>query len=253
MTYENEPENYARFRNAFSNVDQLIVQQVRSIAWKGAPEDALRALTDHFSIETADTTEAIEEAYRLRYKVYCLERGYESSDTGLEVDEFDARSRHVVLRHQLTGQAVGTVRLVKFGPGPGKYALPIQQFCAPSMLDNFPLHATGEISRFAVSQELRGLAGAFVTPVQIGLMRGIVQVSRDLGLTHWCAIMERSLLRLLRATAIHFCPIGPLIAHHGLRQPAYGKIGQILSRLRSEKPAIGNFIDPDGVVSSMLS
>jgi N-acyl-L-homoserine lactone synthetase len=210
-------------------------------------------LHDLFSVEVADTSQAIEEAHRLRYQVYCVEYRYESSDTGLEIDEFDGRSRHIILRHQATGQAVGTVRLVPFGLGAGGYALPIQQICAPGTLDCFPVESSGEISRFAISKELRGLAGASVTPIQVGLMRGIVQVSRELGLTHWCAVMERSLLRLLRGAAIHFRPIGLPVAHHGLRQPAYGMIKQIMSRLRSERPGIWNFIDPDGLASNMPS
>ena len=229
------------------------MRPLRDTDWRGAPEETLDVLHDQFSVEMADTPEAVEEAHRLRYQVYCLERGYESSDTGLEIDEFDARSRHVVLRHRPTGRAVGTVRLVLFGPDAGEYALPIQQFCAPEILDRFPLHATAEISRFAVSKELRGVAGVSATPIHVGLMRGIIEVSQELGLTHWCAVMERSLLRLLRATAIHFHPIGPPVAHHGLRQPAYGTIGQIVSRVRREKPAIWNFVNRDGLLSNPAS
>lgn len=244
MQYEKEPDRYARLYDISCRTDEIIVEQLRSANWGGAPEEVLRTLSDQFFVDVADTPEAIEEAHRLRYQVYCLERGYESSDTGLEVDEFDAQSRHIVLRHQLTGRAVGMVRLVLFRPGAGNYALPIQQFCSSDMLDHVPLDTTGEISRFVVPKDLRGLGGVAVTPIHVGLMRGVLQVSRELGLTHWCALMERSLLRLLRAAAIQFHPIGLPVAHHGLRQPAFGMIGQIISRVRNEKPAIWSFVDP---------
>lgn len=251
MEYENTFKAHISSYGASTNINELISQQVRNTNRGSATGDILRALHDQFSVEVADTPQAIEEAHRLRYEVYCVEYRYESSDTGLEVDEFDDQSRHIILRHQATGKAVGTVRLVPFGFNAGKYALPIQQICAPGTLDCFPIESAGEISRFAISKELRGLAGASVTPIQVGLMRGIVQASRELGLTHWCAIMERSLLRLLRAAAIHFHPVGSPVAHHGLRQPAYGMIKQVMSRLRSERPDIWNFIDPDGLCSSM--
>jgi len=241
--------NYACSRENYPNTSQMIAQKLPNTNWGPTPAEALQALYEKFSVEVANTSQVAEEAYRLRYQVYCRERGYESSDTGLEIDEFDAQSRHIVIRHRLTGRVVATVRLVLFGSGVGKYSLPIQQFCTPGMLDGLPLDAAAEISRFAVAKELRGIAGASATPIHIGLMRGIIRVSQELGLTHWCAIMERSLLRLLRATAIHFHPIGPPVAHHGLRQPAYGVIGQIVSRVRSEQPAIWDFVNQDGLLT----
>jgi len=53
-------------------------------------------------------------------------------------------------------------------------------------------------------------------------MSGIANVRDQLRLTHWCAIMEPFLLRLLQMNAIHFIPVGPLVDYHGLGQPSYG-------------------------------
>src|SRR5579859_655089 len=75
-------------------------------------EEMIEILSKNFTIEAANTTECLEEAYRLRHQTYCVERGYEASSTGLEVDEFDDRSRHTILRHRLDNRAVGTLRLV---------------------------------------------------------------------------------------------------------------------------------------------
>src|SRR3954454_1724840 len=41
----------------------------------------------------------------------------------------------------------------------------------------------------------------------------------DAGLTHWCALMEPSLVRLLYATGVHFAPLGPMVDAYGRRQP----------------------------------
>ena len=82
--------------------------------------------------------------------------------------------------------------------------------------------------------------------MRLGLMQGIVLVSRDAGLTHWCAIMERSLLRLLQATAIHFQPIGPVVEYHGIRQPAQGCISAILDQMRQDAPPVWSYITQDG-------
>jgi len=204
-------------------------------------EEELSILENEFSVEVADTRETLEEAYRVRYEAYCVERQYESSDTGLEVDEFDHRSYHVILRHRPTAQAVGTVRLVPSRAETGGHDLPIGRFCAPGLLDHLPRRTTAEISRFTVSKRLRGTAGHSTLLTRIGLMRGIMQVSHAYGLTHWCAVMERPLLRLLGRTGIHFHPMGPVVEHRGLRQPAYGSIGRILARAYREDPAVWDF------------
>ena len=57
----------------------------------------LEAAASEFYVATADTPELLQEAYRLRHQVYCVERGYEASDTGLEIDAFDDHAPHVVV------------------------------------------------------------------------------------------------------------------------------------------------------------
>src|SRR5579859_5944821 len=82
--------------------------------------------------------------------------------------------------------------------------------------------------------------------MRLGLMKGLLQLSRDLGLTHWCAVMERSLLRLLQMSSIHFLAAGPLVEHHGLRQPSYANINRVLAQLRVEQAAFWNFVTDGG-------
>lgn len=84
--------------------------------------------------------------------------------------------------------------------------------------------------------------------MRIFLLRGIVAVSGRHDLTHWCAIMEGSMLRLLRATGIHFQPVGPAVEYHGTRQPTVGAIATVLGRMRNEKPEIWAFITGNGTL-----
>ena len=68
-----------------------------------------------FDVVDANTPELLEEAHRLRFQVYCVENPYESPEShpgGLEADEFDSHSAHVLLRHRATDTYVGTVRLI---------------------------------------------------------------------------------------------------------------------------------------------
>jgi len=41
---------------------------------------------------------------------------------------------------------------------------------------------------------------------------------------------------MLAAMGIHFTPSGPLVSHHGLRQPSYCHLAEMLERLGSERP-----------------
>ncbi len=82
--------------------------------------------------------------------------------------------------------------------------------------------------------------------VRLALMQGIVRLSEELNLTHWCAIMEPALLRLLRTTAIYFAPLGPVIEYRGIRQPSYGKIHTVLDRIQRDQCDIWNYITLNG-------
>lgn len=212
--------------------------------------EALEVFEEQFIVEIVHSERQLEEAYRLRYRTYCVERGYEASTTGLEIDEFDRRARHVLLRHRQSGVAVGTVRLVLPDPGAPHNSLPMQRVCEAYHLHPLPVSSTAEISRFAVPKRSRDVESASSTLMRLGLMRGLLKMSRELGLTHWCAVMERSLLRLLKSTAMHFHPVGPLVEHHGLRQPSYANIESVLVRINSEQAAIWDYVTEFGELAA---
>lgn len=209
---------------------------------------ALAAAGKELEIEIATSDAQIQEAQRLRYKVYCEERGFEPGENGLEQDTFDRLSRHVLVRSRLTGEVLGTVRVVLGCAADGAASFPMNRVCEQYVLAPLPAIATGEISRFALTRDRPGVSAAASALMRIFLMRGIVTVSGEHNLTHWCAIMERSLLRLLRATAIHFEHVGPAVEYHGTRQPAVGAISTVLGRMRIEKPQVWSFITDDGAL-----
>lgn len=204
--------------------------------------------TRDFTVTVADTPATLEAAYRLRYQVYCIERGYEPGQGQLETDRFDPQSGHVILTQRSTGQVVGTVRVVASEPCGRGLGVPMEALCPSGLLRLLPSDSTGEISRFAISKDLRDVGGAGGALLRLGLMRGIVELSRDLRLTHWCAVMEPTLLRLLRVSGIHFQSLGPAIEYHGLRQPSWGSIDLVLGRMRRERPAVWDYITAGGAL-----
>ena len=214
------------------------------VSERGGLLDAAR----DFTVTVADTPDKREAAYRLRHQVYCVERGYEAGQGALETDRFDQRAGHALLTQRSTGRIVGTVRVVAPArEGSGK-DLPMQSLCPQDAFGMLPRRGTGEISRFAISKDLRDAACAGSVPLRLGLMRGIVQLSGEMGITHWCAVMEPTLLRLLRLSGIHFQPLGPAIEYRGLRQPCWGRIDDVLGRMRRERPAVWDYITAGGAL-----
>ncbi len=210
----------------------------------------INAMRRDFSVEIVTSIDTLREAQRLRYQVFCEERGVLPGHDGIESDEYDPRSRHVVLRRQSNRELVGTVRVITAATdGPFAY-LPMQRVCDPVFLRGLPIATTGEVSRFALARDRHSPNGKSDLLLRLALMQGILRISRDLRLTHWCAGMEQSLLRLLRFNAICYEPVGPVIDYHGLRQPAVGVIDTILATVRRERPAIWDYVTEFGTLAS---
>jgi N-acyl-L-homoserine lactone synthetase len=210
--------------------------------------DAIRAARDELTVEIAVSPAQMLEAQQLRYRVYCEERGFEPGNNGLEQDEFDPASRHVLVRSRRTGAVLGTVRVVLSDTGLDGF--PMRRACEAWVLGPLPAMSTGEISRFALARDRSGVSPAAGALMRLSLVRGLVRISAEHGLTHWCAIMERTLLRLLRATGIHFLPVGPVVEYHGPCQPAVCGIGAMLHRMKLEQPAVWAYITDNGTLWS---
>jgi N-acyl amino acid synthase of PEP-CTERM/exosortase system len=73
-------------------------------------------------------------------------------------------------------------------------------------------------------------------------MQGILRASRELGLTHWCALMEPTLLRLMNSSGVRFMPLGPLVEAYGKRQPAVAAIDFALADGRRRRPDLYNLL-----------
>jgi N-acyl amino acid synthase of PEP-CTERM/exosortase system len=227
-----------------------------------------------FDVVPADTPERLDEAYKLRYQVYCVENQFEPPDSaqhGRETDDFDRHSVHSLLIHRPTGMVAGTVRLILPVDGRGIDALPISACCTePSLRDpaRFPPARTAEISRFAVSKAFRRritdatypdmhvMDGAPVnraherrvlTPnITLGLMKAIAEMSIRNGITHLCAMMEPALLRLTSRLGIKFTPLGNTVEYHGTRQPCFAELADLGFALMKGSPDAHELVSDQG-------
>lgn len=207
----------------------------------------------YFQDMPADTDELREECFHLRYQVYCLENTYEpvsKNPDERETDIHDRQSVHSLLYHRSTGAVVGTTRLILPSWEGNSLPLPIRTLCSPEVIAEFvgevPVSQAAEISRFAISKAFRrrqedrdSIVGGLMSMgnpdprrniqhISLGLMRSVLAMAVGHGLTHVFAVMEPSLLRMLRHLGIRFQHLGPLVDYHGRRQPCFCVIADLL-------------------------
>lgn len=226
-----------------------------------------------FDARVAYTDDVKDAAFRLRYRVYCIENPFEdpsANPDGREIDPYDAHSAHSLLIYRPTNVSAGTVRLVLPLSHDPHNSFALQQVCNHPLLRDrarFPVHATAEVSRFCISKEFRRRLGDGASVVgevsdgmemsadderrilphlSLGLIESLVRMSIENGITHWCAVMEPTLLRLLTRLGIHFDPIGPLVEYHGRRQPCYIPLEVLLPRAKRERPDVWDVITRGG-------
>ena len=215
----------------------------------------LSALYDlYFTVIPAYTADLLDQAFALRYQVYCVENSYEEparSSHQREMDGYDTHSAHAVLIHKPSGNVVGCVRLVLPAPAVGLEGLPIWDLLnddPKSRLERCPPRRTAEISRYAVSKMFRRREGEthyadidffdgvehsrrLAPHITLGLMRAVGKLASVHGMTHVCAVMAPALLRLLERFGLTFDRLGPLVEYHGQRQPCVAECESLLAGL----------------------
>jgi N-acyl amino acid synthase of PEP-CTERM/exosortase system len=239
-----------------------------------APESTLAEFYwSWFDARIARTDELRDNAFRLRYRVYCIENPFEdptANPDGREIDEFDHHSAHSLLVYRPNGMAAGTVRLVLPDMNSPNDSFALQRVCSDPLLRDpfkFPIQRMGEVSRFCISKEFRRRWGdgscvggeysdgpdmsideerRILPHLSLGLIESLIRMSVENGVTHWCAVMEPTLLRLLARLGIHFDPIGPIIEYHGRRQPCYIPLEKLLPRVQRERPDVWDVITRGG-------
>ncbi|MGC2414036.1 MAG: PEP-CTERM/exosortase system-associated acyltransferase [Stellaceae bacterium] len=206
----------------------------------GQGQDVWEHYNRHFSVVRANTAKLLDQVYRLRYQVYCVENSFEDSAEhldGRETDAHDETAEHILLFHRNSGAAVGTTRVIMPSRVTGWRPLPIQLVLASGdrqAFDRLPVRQTAEVSRFAVSKKFRGEGydQRLMRYITFGLMQGIVQTCIEYGITYIAAIMEPSLIRMLLRFGLEFEPIGEHVEYHGVRQPCVARLADLVEGTR---------------------
>lgn len=218
-----------------------------------------------YRVVPADSEERRRAAHRLRYQVYCLENPFEERDEhpeGFERDEYDSHSVQSVLQRRSDGVPIGTVRLILPVQERAGNCLPFHRICRPivPLLDLLlPIQTMAEVSRFCISKELRrrtaagnpggkqaGRIAELTRYATLGLIRSLVENSVEYGITHWCLVVEPALLRFLASLGFQLHAIGPLVEHHGRRQPCHADLATLLDGVLERRPDVWEVVTDEG-------
>jgi N-acyl amino acid synthase of PEP-CTERM/exosortase system len=223
-----------------------------------------------YTVKPARSDALRDKVHRLRYQVYCIENAFENPahyPDKRERDGHDDHAAHSLLIHEPTKIAVGGVRLIPCEGRAGSGRLPIQDACRslPSLEALFAsTHRVGEVSRFCVSKEelkrVRSVPSDLAGPAQpspnsvgitmghacLALLSAVVEMAAASQVTHICALMAPSLLRYFAGFGLNFTPLGSPVDHHGLRQPVYSHLGDLLAGAHRLRPDAWEMITRNG-------
>jgi N-acyl amino acid synthase of PEP-CTERM/exosortase system len=209
----------------------------------------------HFQIQHALTERARLDAYRIRHQVYCEEFGWEPTySSGLESDEFDPHSAHILLRNTTGGDAIGSLRLVHAMRDGKSVLLPMERAYGcdieevSELLCGVDRRCIAEVSRLAITSDYRRrrtdkVVGVAEIPkpvpdpkhdrypfLTMGLYLGGLSVARRSGLTHLVMLLEPKLARHLNTIGFRNRVIGEPLDHHGIRVPALLEVDATIDR-----------------------
>ena len=205
----------------------------------------LESFQQYFTVRAAISLRDRQETYRIRYRVYCEEFGYEPAarfPNHMETDPFDDSSFNCLIIHVATGMAAGCVRICPASVSGVDQPLPYERSCAESLDPGAMVRVTPlrdricEASRFAVDAAFRRRSGEALTRfgeiaaldlsdherrtfplVSVALMLAGTAMAEQLGRPHMFAVMEPFLPRLLKRSGMVFRRMGQDLDYHGIR------------------------------------
>jgi N-acyl amino acid synthase of PEP-CTERM/exosortase system len=194
-----------------------------------------------------DDKALLQQIYRLRYRVYCNERGYlqeAACPDQMERDQFDPQSVQFAAIHT-NGQIVGTVRLIL----PGQKQLPIEEHYPKTLgiRHENPHHKYAEISRLAINRDYcleeekavfnrtdanrlthhpKPSIQRYMHCITFGLIVKIYEECKQQNIHYLYAMMKKCFWLLLKMNGIVFMKMGEgtMIGPFG---PAYPYMGQV--------------------------
>ena len=207
--------------------------------------NVVESFKQYFSVDLAVSEEQRINTYKIRYRVYGEEFGYEETDSlpeHLEKDDYDDSALNCLITHLTSGLPAACVRIIRPNGSKNLINFPFEN-AVPDYLSNQKIRALKlspddlcEVSRLAVDGAFRRRSGEKAS--RFGEINGmdisrielrtfnLISVATTLaglslakisGATYMLAMMEPFLPRILDKSGIHFDQISETINYHGKR------------------------------------
>lgn len=208
---------------------------------------------DIFDVSLVRTAQQMEQAQRIRFRVYCEEKGYEPAlrfPDGREHDKFDSHSSHCLVTHRETGLPAACIRLVAAYE---HQHIPFEDHCAHSVFTEFAAIVNderdkiGEFSRIAVDPTFRGFGATeyaasgvgFSTQdratfplISVAVLVSAFALAELHGREHIFAMMEQSLARMMSRAGVMIEQAGVEVDYHGRRRLHYASTQRVLEHFQ---------------------
>jgi len=191
-----------------------------------------------FEVFLCDTDFGKSINKQIRYRVFCLERGFEDPalyPTGEEVDQWDDHSVHFIVREKQSGRWVASTRLIC----PQEGSLPVEKMnsLSPGFLSGIDRNKIGEISRFCIIKQnastnsqfanvarpqldwIGAIEGKEQFEITWGMLRAISYYGIEHGIDYSYMLITRPFSRLLHRLGIILYQSGTMKEHRGMRAP----------------------------------
>ena len=234
--------------------------------------DIEAAFNEYFEIVNADTPELLKEVFALRYRILCVHNTFpdfhgSKFPDGLEQDEYDDHSAHILLRHRPSNIFVGTTRLILPNRQHPEKKFPTElhtRFFPGFALNPTFRQQTCEISRFAILSDffrrkkdqtvapLNGMVSVekhdrrrFPHPM-LALVVGIIRLCARHKIYYLLSSMDPALNKLLGFYGLQLNPVGPMADYHGIRCPYHICVLDMLDRMHQHHRNIWELVTDHG-------
>lgn len=209
-----------------------------------------------FEVVPALSRELQNEAFRIRHKVYCEDLGFESLRAdGLETDQHDGHSLHLLVRHVDTDEYIACARVVQTDPEDRSAPLPFEVSCSHTLNralvdpSRLPREKIGEVSRLAIIGKYRRRKGESTKPYSlseedfgtqtqprfpyllVGMYLGVVAVAMAHGIETLFILTEPRLAQHFSRLGIDLQQIGDPVQYRGTRIPSMFNPNEIVAGL----------------------
>ena len=231
-----------------------------------------------FDVVKADNVKWRDQAYRIRYQVYCKENLYFEEEgfckTCTETDPFDEKAKHYVLIHKKLDHAVGTVRINLPDPDAPLTSFELQKYCDHPLLQlENRVMGMAEISRFCMSKSFRrrekdgnilpayyeqewitaetgnqksGLLRRHIPYAPLGLLKVAFEEILNQNITNCVAYFESSQLKTLERLGVQYRVLGPRLPDVGMQQPVIFNIKATLDNMANINPECWEIVSDHG-------